>query len=98
MPATPAFSLKLDTSKRLKVFRTHRLKVVYYVERLSRLGKRCEKTGFVSGVLTRYADMFEEAAKVFVKPNVVSNEPYPTTTDPKCSIPSLRTCPAIVWW
>src|SRR5665647_350733 len=41
------------------------------------------KTGFVSGVLTRYADMFEEAEKVFVKPNVVSNEPYPTTTDPK---------------
>ncbi|MGZ4929170.1 MAG: DUF362 domain-containing protein [Halobacteriota archaeon] len=41
------------------------------------------KTGFVSGVLTRYAEMFEEAEKVFVKPNVVSNEPYPTTTDPQ---------------
>ena len=41
------------------------------------------KGGFVSGVLTRYADMFEEAEKVFVKPNVVSNELYPTTTDPQ---------------
>jgi len=40
------------------------------------------KRGFVDRVLAQYADMFEEAETVFVKPNVVSDEPYPTTTDP----------------
>ena len=40
------------------------------------------KYGFVRGVLTQYADTIEEAETVFVKPNVVSDEPYPTTTDP----------------
>ena len=41
------------------------------------------KLGFVNRVLTQYADMFEEAETVFVKLNVVSDEPYPTTTDPQ---------------
>jgi uncharacterized protein (DUF362 family) len=41
------------------------------------------KRGFVDRVLAQYADMFEEAETVFVKPNVVSDEPYPTTTDPQ---------------
>ena len=41
------------------------------------------KRGFVDRVLTQYTDMFEEAETVFVKPNIVSDEPYPTTTDPQ---------------
>lgn len=41
------------------------------------------KRGFVDLVLRQYADMFEEAETVFTKPNVVSHEPYPTTTDPQ---------------
>jgi len=41
------------------------------------------KCGFVDHVLAQHADMFEEAETVFVKPNVVSDEPYPTTTDPQ---------------
>ncbi len=41
------------------------------------------KRGFVERVLTQYTDMLDEAETVFVKPNVVSDEPYPTTTDPQ---------------
>jgi uncharacterized protein (DUF362 family) len=40
------------------------------------------KRGFVQGVLTQHAETIEKAETVFVKPNVVSDEPYPTTTDP----------------
>jgi uncharacterized protein (DUF362 family) len=41
------------------------------------------KRGFVERALTLYADMLEEAESVFLKPNIVSDEPYPTTTDPQ---------------
>jgi uncharacterized protein (DUF362 family) len=41
------------------------------------------KSGFVQGILARYADIIAQAHSVFVKPNLVSEEPYPTTTDPK---------------
>ncbi len=40
------------------------------------------KCGFVRSVLVQHADMFEGAQSVFIKPNLVSDEPYPTTTDP----------------
>jgi len=40
------------------------------------------KCDFVRGVLARHADIFEGARSVFVKPNLVSEEAYPTTTDP----------------
>jgi uncharacterized protein (DUF362 family) len=41
------------------------------------------KRGFVQNVLTYYADALYEAETVFIKPNVVLDEPYPTTTDPQ---------------
>jgi uncharacterized protein (DUF362 family) len=41
------------------------------------------KSGFVQGVLARYADIIAQAHSVFVKVNLVSEEPYPTTTDPR---------------
>jgi len=41
------------------------------------------KSEFVQGVLARYADLIAQAHSVFVKPNIVSEEPYPTTTDPR---------------
>jgi uncharacterized protein (DUF362 family) len=41
------------------------------------------KSGFVQGVLARYADIIAQAHSVFVKLNLVSEEPYPTTTDPR---------------
>jgi uncharacterized protein (DUF362 family) len=41
------------------------------------------KSRFVQGVLARYADIIAQAHSVFVKPNLVSVEPYPTTTDPR---------------
>ena len=40
------------------------------------------KCGFVRGVLEQHAHIFEGARSVFIKPNLVSDEPYPTTTDP----------------
>jgi uncharacterized protein (DUF362 family) len=41
------------------------------------------KRRFVKGVLAKYADKIKQGDTVFVKPNVVSNETYPTTTDPQ---------------
>jgi uncharacterized protein (DUF362 family) len=41
------------------------------------------KCGFVNNVLARFVDTLEETESVFVKPNIVSDEPYPTTTDPQ---------------
>ncbi len=40
------------------------------------------KCGFVRSVLARHADTFKGLRSVFIKPNLVSDEPYPTTTDP----------------
>ena len=40
------------------------------------------KCGFVRSVLAQYTDIIANAHSVFVKPNLVSDEPYPTTTDP----------------
>jgi uncharacterized protein (DUF362 family) len=41
------------------------------------------KRSFVWNVLAQYSDTLEQAETVFVKPNLVSDEPYPTTTDPQ---------------
>ncbi len=40
------------------------------------------KCAFVRSVLARHADSFKDARSIFIKPNLVSDEPYPTTTDP----------------
>ncbi|MDD1720705.1 MAG: DUF362 domain-containing protein [Euryarchaeota archaeon] len=40
------------------------------------------KCGFVRSALARHAGLFEGVRSVFIKPNLVSDEPYPTTTDP----------------
>ncbi len=40
------------------------------------------KCDFVYTVLNIFKDKIKTAKRVFVKPNVVSSEPYPTTTDP----------------
>jgi len=47
------------------------------------LGPPRTKHRFVKSVLENYADTIKQGDTVFVKPNVVSDEPYPTTTDPQ---------------
>ena len=46
---------------------------------LKRTGERGKFTGFV---LKRFEKEIKNARKVLVKPNIVSFEPYPTTTHP----------------
>ncbi len=40
------------------------------------------KCNFVRSILAMHADAFKSVRSAFVKPNLVSDEPYPTTTDP----------------
>jgi uncharacterized protein (DUF362 family) len=46
----------------------------------SQNGKREQ---FVSQILEIFATSLQKGKKVFVKPNIVSHEPYPTTTHPQ---------------
>jgi uncharacterized protein (DUF362 family) len=41
------------------------------------------KRRFIKDVLASFADIFDDVESVFIKPNVVLDEPYPTTTDPQ---------------
>jgi len=41
------------------------------------------KRRFVKRVLAKCADLIKSDDTVFIKPNLVSDEPYPTTTDPQ---------------
>lgn len=41
------------------------------------------KRRFVKSVLAKHARIIKSGDTVFVKPNIVSDEPYPTTTDPQ---------------
>jgi uncharacterized protein (DUF362 family) len=43
----------------------------------------CDREEFVSKIFELFKDMLQGARKVFVKPNIVSYEPYPTTTNPE---------------
>lgn len=38
---------------------------------------------FVGQILEAFATLLQKAKKVFVKPNIVSYEPYPTTNHPE---------------
>ena len=51
------------------------MSVVYYNE-------TCDRRDFVAKTLMIYREQWENARRIFVKPNVVSSEPYPTTTHP----------------
>jgi uncharacterized protein (DUF362 family) len=53
-----------------------RLNVVYYCE-------TCNRRDFVAKTLEIFKDQFKNAKRIFVKPNIVSSEPYPTTTHPE---------------
>jgi uncharacterized protein (DUF362 family) len=46
---------------------------------MSSAGTKCD---FVKTALDRFKDKIKAVKSVFVKPNLVSREPYPTTTDP----------------
>ena len=41
------------------------------------------KYDFVSRALDQFSDEIASATSIFIKPNLVSKEPYPTTTDPQ---------------
>jgi len=45
--------------------------------------KTSDRKGFVSETIEKYSDRIESAERIFVKPNIVSHEPYPTTTHPE---------------
>jgi uncharacterized protein (DUF362 family) len=49
---------------------------VYYCE-------TCNRKNFVSKIMEIFKDQLENAERIFVKPNIVSSEPYPTTTHPE---------------
>jgi uncharacterized protein (DUF362 family) len=50
--------------------------LVYYCE-------TCNRGDFVAKILEIFKEQLENAKRVFVKPNIVSFEPYPTTTHPE---------------
>ena len=52
------------------------MSTVYYSE-------TCNREHFVGQILEVFAGPLQKAEKVFVKPNIVSYEPYPTTTHPE---------------
>jgi uncharacterized protein (DUF362 family) len=41
------------------------------------------KYDFVARALDQFSEKITSASSIFIKPNLVSKEPYPTTTDPK---------------
>ncbi len=50
--------------------------VVYYCE-------TCNRRDFVVKILEIFKEQLETAKRIFIKPNIVSSEPYPTTTHPE---------------
>ena len=52
------------------------MSIVYYSE-------TCNRRDFVAGTLEIFGKQFQKANRIFVKPNIVSSEPYPTTTHPE---------------
>jgi len=45
--------------------------------------KTTDRVGFVAEVMNKYRGLIDGAERVFVKPNIVSHELYPTTTHPE---------------
>jgi uncharacterized protein (DUF362 family) len=45
--------------------------------------QNCDREHFVSQILKIFTPTLQKAKKIFVKPNIVSYEPYPTTTHPE---------------
>jgi uncharacterized protein (DUF362 family) len=43
----------------------------------------CNRKDFVAKTLEIFKDKLENVRRIFVKPNIVSSEPYPTTTHPE---------------
>ena len=52
------------------------MSVVYYSE-------TCDRRGFVAKTLEIFREQWADAKRIFIKPNIVSSEPYPTTTHPE---------------
>ena len=52
------------------------MSAIYYSETPNR-------TDFVNKILGIFKPQLESAQKIFIKPNIVSSEPYPTTTHPE---------------
>jgi uncharacterized protein (DUF362 family) len=51
-------------------------------ENIVYLAETEDRTAFVKSVMEKFSDAFSKPQKVLVKPNVVSGEPYPSTTHP----------------
>ena len=59
----------------------------------------CEREVFVSKIFELFKERLQQAKRVFVKPNIVSYEPYPTTTHPEvleATLKCLSGCEVIV--
>jgi uncharacterized protein (DUF362 family) len=52
--------------------------------------KTCSREYFVGKIMKIYAAALQNAKKIFVKPNIVSHEAYPTTTHPQVLEAVLR--------
>lgn len=50
--------------------------MIYYCE-------TCNRADFVTKTLEMFSGQLDKANKIFIKPNIVSSEPYPTTTHPE---------------
>lgn len=69
-----------------------------YFAQKAREASQTPKAWVCPSLLARYSDTIEQAETVFVKPNVVSDKPYPTTTDPQVLDVVLTFLSSIAWW
>jgi uncharacterized protein (DUF362 family) len=68
------------------------MSVVYY-------SKTSDRRNFVAKTLEKFTEQLENAKRIFIKPNIVSSEPYPTTTHPEVLdslLSELSSCEIIV--
>lgn len=47
------------------------------------VAENCNRKDFVSKIMKNFKTQITRANKIFIKPNIVSSEPYPTTTHPQ---------------
>ena len=47
------------------------------------VAENCDRKDFVSKIMKNFKTQIDQANNIFIKPNIVSYEPYPTTTHPQ---------------
>jgi uncharacterized protein (DUF362 family) len=47
------------------------------------VSENCNRGDFISKIMRIFKSQIDQANRIFIKPNIVSSEPYPTTTHPQ---------------